>query len=54
MKAFIDAGGEKKGIKRKADKSAKKKKDPAAPKEASRRCIRLLPCQEQGSPSLKR
>lgn len=33
MKAFIDAGGEKKGIKRKADKSAKKKKDPAAPKK---------------------
>ena len=32
MKAFLEAGGEKKGIKRKADKVTKKK-DPAAPKK---------------------
>ncbi|CAE7569602.1 SSRP1, partial [Symbiodinium sp. CCMP2456] len=33
MKAFLDAGGEKKGTKRKADKASKPKKDPAAPKK---------------------
>eukprot|EP00439_Symbiodinium_sp_Y106_P077144 s71_g16.t1 len=33
MKAFLDAGGEKKGIKRKAEKASKPKKDPAAPKK---------------------
>ncbi|CAE7158970.1 SSRP1 [Symbiodinium pilosum] len=33
MEAFLEAGGEKKGTKRKADKTAKKKKDPAAPKK---------------------
>ena len=33
MKAFLDAGGEKKGTKRKADKGSKPKKDPAAPKK---------------------
>jgi len=33
MKAFLDAGGEKKGTKRKAEKGSKPKKDPAAPKK---------------------
>ena len=33
MKAFLDAGGEKKSVKRKAEKTAKAKKDPAAPKK---------------------
>ena len=33
MKAFLDAGGEKKTTKRKAEKSAKPKKDPDAPKK---------------------
>ena len=33
MAAFLEAGGEKKSIKRKAEKSAKRKKDPAAPKK---------------------